>query len=652
MSTLHFKQLGKGTEMTERILAVFFLPVWLIMGSGMFGSAGATLKTWKVGKGGLEWTKVGTLMGLETVETSIQPVQFLPHDNIMRKIKWRDGKPRVFITEGDGYIWDNSASYESDLVLIDGDPNTSTGDRFKAPLVNQTGRTFYFDLGAPRFASRFVFYPRQSGSDESGHLYSEDFIKGFQIFISDGTSFDNNGYPVFFLLRQVSWNTKSVVDIRFALQPIRFIKLRVTSKHPFEIAEVELYGEGFPKQSKYISKVIDLNSLANFGILQWHMTKWKKEGDEILFDPEARVSVVVETRSGKDDTPSIYYKKVNDQLVEVSKEEYEKLPSILKGPVLDDTENWSPWSLPHLSSGELITSPGPRRYFQFRFEVKSASIWEFGRIDYLIFQYSSPPLAKEVKGEIASSDNPSPRDGIAIVTAGRAETFIYDIRARIEPNQYGFDAVEIEVPSQPSFKRLEMGEPLVSVEPDSVVIGPKYLKVFFPSNGISYDRNLPVRIVFDSEVLLYGTRFGGKIFKLQSQELPQLVVDGDANPEVDTNTLRVLVTKQSLGNILRSLSVHPNPVTPNADGTNDKLTISYTITQLREEKSVHVEIYDLRGKVVKSISKRAKRGKYYTEWDCRDKNGTLVPPGVYICKVSVRTDEGTFEKTRAATIIY
>ena len=623
--------------------------IWFIGGCG---PAWGKLNVWRVGKGGVPWQQVGSFIGVETVDGSIQPMEFHPYKNIMQEIKWHDAKPKDFVEEGDGYVWDNAAWHESDLVLVDGDSTTSTGDRFKAHGVSQVGLTFFFDLGAPRFASRLVFYPRQSGSDESGHPYREDFIRGFQIFVSDGKSF-SNGYPIYSLLRENPWNSESIVDIRFPLQPIRFIKLRVISERPFEIAEVELYGEGFMKESKYVSKIVELGGLANFGKLKWGVTKWRKVGKEVQADPDAQVSIMVETRCGQDDTPLIYHKKTQEGEVEVSKEVYDKLPSSQKGSIVYDIENWSQWSQPYLTSGKQIVFSKPCRYFQFRITLKSGSIWEFAKVESLVFEYSTPPLAKEVRGEIALLDDPSPITGVATVVVGKSYTFSYDIKADIEPSQYGFDVLKIKTPSEPRFRRLEMGEPLTPIPPDSVDVGPDFLKVFFPSHKITYENNQPLRVVFDTEVLLYGTIFAGEVSALHGEELPQPIVEGNANEEVTTNSLRVAAAERSLGDILSSMKVSPNPVTPNGDGRNDKLTISYTIAQLRKPRPLDIRIYDMSGRLVKAMpSDYVRMGKYRKEWDCRDESGLLVPPGIYICKLSIHTDKGTLEKSKAVAIVY
>ena len=57
--------------------------------------------------------------------------------------------------------------------------------------------------------------------------------------------------------------------MKFPQQFIRFIRLRVGSRNPFEIAEFELYGNGFVPRATYVSKVINLGSVSNYGSISW-----------------------------------------------------------------------------------------------------------------------------------------------------------------------------------------------------------------------------------------------------------------------------------------------------------------------------------------------------------------------------------------------
>ena len=76
---------------------------------------------------------------------------------------------RAFPIEGyiperpQAHIWNNYPLKESDIPLVDGDPNTSTADRFKRFGSNQTGRRFSLDLGSRFPVNRIAFLPTSDG---------------------------------------------------------------------------------------------------------------------------------------------------------------------------------------------------------------------------------------------------------------------------------------------------------------------------------------------------------------------------------------------------------------------------------------------------------------------------------------------------------
>jgi flagellar hook assembly protein FlgD len=66
----------------------------------------------------------------------------------------------------------------------------------------------------------------------------------------------------------------------------------------------------------------------------------------------------------------------------------------------------------------------------------------------------------------------------------------------------------------------------------------------------------------------------------------------------------------------------------------------FVVLRVNVDRDVSVEIHDLRGRRVRRLQEnRAEAtGAYQIEWDGRDQNGKLVPPGLYVAKVGVNTD--------------
>ena len=610
------------------------------------GGAGARVREWRVE----DWKALCLSMSGIDFEASpgcIQPRELRPDENVALKLDWEPGSPEDYTATGTPRVWVPLAAYQhkSFLFLVDGDPSTSTGDMFKTLGIKYYGYPFYFDFGEPLYIGRIRFYPRQEGKDELGY-YKDYYMKGFMIKVSDGFTF-RKGRPVWSELVGRPENDESIVDLRFSPRLVRFVKITNMRDDPFELAEVEFYGSGFSLESYYLSRVIDLGRRANFGKVSWEVSRWRRVGEELVEAPDADVSVKVEGRSGLDPTPIVYYAK--GDTVEITEEEWKSQPS-QRGSKVEDRENWSPWYV--LKPGETFPTSGPRRYFQFRIHI-SGKLTETAKVGDFVLEYSTPLLADRVLGEIFVKGQPRPQGGIAEVVPGREDTFVYCVKANFtSPSQRGFDCIEIETGTKPKFVRLEVGGE--EVEPKCIE-GQDFLRVEFPEHRIDIRNNVPLKVEFQSSVMTYAKEFRGYVLDTQAQELPQIIEPGDADPDVGTNCLRVNLARNFIGNVLPKFDVSPPIVTPNGDLEGDSLEVSYAVTQMDPLSSarVRIRIYDVTGRLVKEFDEgRRKNGLYEGSWDCRDGEGNLVPPGVYICTISVETQNKTFRRSRSVVVVY
>lgn len=622
-------------------------------------SAWGELRWWKVGEGGLSWKsqeKSSSVLDF-SVPGAIQITGFDQGENLVQRLKWAEGFPPDFISErAEAYIWDNVPLKQPNLPIIDGDPSTSTGDRFKAFGVSHAGTAFFLDLGARFPMNRIAFFPRQTGQDAEGRLFRDDFARSYVVLVNDGLSFNQENQPIYTLLKEVEFTRESLAEISFPLQFIRYLRLNITARNPFEIAEIQLFGTGFAPRGEYLSKVVDLGEAANYTRLEWAAVGLRREDDTTAVAPDADAEVSITMRTGIDDTPQVYYEIVNAytrERQEVTAAAYAALDDQARGPIEDDQVNWSLWSPPFAASGEQIDLPSPRRYFQFRAALHSRAILDGVRLKSLAIEHAIPPLAQQIVGEISALDIPNPPGKAPVVPASVPSTFAYDLITDIRSSDLGFDAIRISTPSRARFRELLVGDPPVPAVPDSVREEADALILFFPSHRVTSRASGILRIVFEARVFVQSTFFNAEVFDTRIGEVSQKVLPGDANPEVESDALRVLTSAESARTILASLEIDPRVLTPNGDGRNDSARISYSLVQLLRAIPTEVGIFDLAGRRVRNLfSGQEGSGLYPREWDGRGDRGELLPPGVYLVEVVAHTERGTFAWTGTLAVVY
>lgn len=617
------------------------------------------VRQWSIGDGGLSWESQklsATAIGFGT-PGAIQLLSFKSDQDIIPQLQWDDGFPSGYVAEqSQARIWDNISLKEPNLPIVDGVDTSSTGNRFKRFGVSQQGTSIFFDLGTRFPVNKIAFFPRQTGQDDQGRPYRDDYIRGYEISVNGGKIFNQEDAPIFSLLKREEFTAKDYTEILFPLQFVRYIRLEITSANPFEIAEFQVSGTGFAPRGLYRSKVVDLGETANFSRLAWELEMLRQEGDSLAVVPAADAGVSVRMRTGVDSTALVYYKYTNlftGERTEVSESVYRKLDEQLQGPVGDDVTNWSSWSAPFLTSGRQIDLPSPRRYFQFEIAVESRAILDGVRVKSLAVEHSIPPLAQQLIGEISQLDTPQPVGNVPIVPAGVKSTFACDVIADVVGTDVGFDGLQISMPGNPHFVEFLLGNPLASVTPDSIEENPGSLKVFFPSHRVESRASGTMRVVFETEIFVQGTFFQAEAFDIQGNDLPQRVLPGDANPEVSTNALRVLTSAESTRDLLSMFAISPQVITPNQDGLNDRAGIAYTLVQLVRPVSVEAMVYDLAGRPVRALFSEAEgSGSYTWYWDGRDDDSKLLPVGIYLIRLEAKTERGSFVRTRSIGVVY
>ena len=428
--------------------------------------------------------------------------------------------------------------------------------------------------------------------------------------------------------------------------------------------------------------------------------------------------IIVRTRTGTDPTPVLYkrgnvQRVSDDQLAtsldspgeQLARDEYLDLEPNLeavppqvwgKGEIEEDLQNWSPWSSPHQGGeregGTPVLSPGPRRYIQFSVDFLNSEINATKALEQLAIEYLLPPIAEELVAEIF------PRE----VEVFESVDFTYAVRAKMEfEGVKGFDTFELLTANRvlgiDKIEIWELPDRLVAEQAlnADIVTAPNGLSAVQTPDGTLHalpytvesadggsfviqavtERNAIVRfpqitrppdggqmllkIKFRGRVLLYSTLFRGQAVLSSQAGSIQRISAGNADflGEGDLPTasgITVLSPDINKGDLFGSFAIEPSVFTPNGDDVNDTATIGYDILAVTRPTSVSVQVFDLSGRLVKSLYSGADLSGHYDHlsWDGRDASGKRVPPGLYLVSLSVDGDARQTSRVHTVGVAY
>ena len=399
----------------------------------------------------------------------------------------------------------------------------------------------------------------------------------------------------------------------------------------WEVNEIEIYAKGFVEQSTYISNILDFGQPMAWGDLRWAGRQ----------DPKARV--LIQSRSGQDEDPNLFWRLTGrgDEKIPVSRSEYAKLAIGEKAGIGYDQANWTFWSSPYAfadSSGTPIVSLSPRRYLQLRVDFLPQDD-DGGQVDFLEVR-ASLPVATQLVGEVWPVE----------AKVGQPQQFTYVMRPTIGVDSGGFDRLEVATVARLGpITQVRIGDEPVdyaveATEPHRVVVSIPRLT--------AQDSGALVEVVFQAEVLRYGSAFSVRVWdSTQLLEVPQSVQEGDATPAYEDNRVWVATKAEHQG--VLQMGRKPVVLTPNGDGHNDTAGLEYRLIELTGRSWVAVAVWDLSGRQVRQVYEGLDGvGVYERVWDGRDKSDRLVPPGLYLYRVSVEADHQTVQQAGLLHVVY
>ena len=591
----------------------------------------------------LSWADVDDDLfgGSNQLETtgSLIPVRLDPGVNLTPLIRERGGRIQL----NNSYGWQDQPSLD---FMFDGDYGTA----YQGVRGDQSGSQYLKGIWID-FAGLFPI--RRVVLQPTPKFLNERFVKSYIIGTNDGDLrkrgtreyrhyWRGGKFFDFDVVYNVTENRTPVLDLELPDVPIAEMLVESPSGD-WEIAELEIYGDGYAARANYVSNIFDLGGRSSLGDLTW-------SGSE---DPGAGIELSM--RTGDDEDPNSYWRltfrgeersQFDHDGNPLNRRSYNRLEGGEKGGIAPDSENWEFWTAPlEFDAGRSDLVGGkPRRFVQIKADFFSTKGSAGSSLDYLQFEVSTPPVASEVMAEISPLK----------ARLGETTSFTYKLLPQIQGDDIGFDSIQITTPLAPvSVDEVRIGSSVLSPgEFDVTPYDGKSFAVHIPRVDLQLSGEL-IEVVFQSEVFKVGTVFAGKVYDSEKPlEVRQRVTEGDADPLVEGNSLSVSPTRVS-ARAIQALIV--SPFTPNGDSINDVLEIEYDLVNLSGAVPVELGVYNLAGERVAAIeiddTRGRDSGRFTATWDGREGN-QLQPPGIYLVRLKVEADEETDIAVASVPVVY
>ncbi len=579
-------------------------------------------------------------------------------------------------------------------LMLDGDPTTATFRTFVQRVGSPPGvgytwtNSVVFDFGAGVPINRIRFYPRLSRREDyqlietmdvptpaaetfGEYSFLANFLAWYEIrtggnsvvFAPDpcsgsgsltcsecraGASSDvatskrrtvlgdlrwvRNGDPLLTVLESTRENLNPIVDMRFPVRSTRWLTLRTFPLRDYEIAEFEIYGEGYVQETTYLTPILDFGQAVTWGKIRW-------AGDV----PDG-TRIEIRTRTGHTPDPQRYFApNINDDLIPITRAQYDKIDRAAQLLPVYDADHWSFWSPPYefaagqrnpnqpastWQDGTLLLSPGPSRYIQLAIKL-FANFNVAPRLDQLTLQLSETLSAQALVGEIwpieVASFEPTP--------------FTYVVLPTLNDDNAGFDRLEILTHVRAHAVRAVRidGQPVALDQFVPHLLDDRLIVAFPPLTGTA-DSFKQVEVNFDVPVLRFGSEFSGWVFSsTDPDQIRQRIAPGNATFRLAGDLLAVNTPVG--GDLLVDVQV-PEGFTPNGDGINETLPITYKLREVTADRPVQVRIYDLAGRLVAHLPVlKARSGAFIQEWNGRNRQDALVQPGTYIYELTLNSEK-------------
>jgi len=189
----------------------------------------------------------------------------------------------------------------------------------------------------------------------------------------------------------------------------------------------------------------------------------------------------------------------------------------------------------------------------------------------------------------------------------------------------------------------------IEVAVAGVLVVPEQIDIEADSLIIS----LPEVVLGDSVQLRFTTRLvrNAAVMELDlgSSDSPGLWQD--VEPAERRSNVVLLPDLATSNQLIGDLEVSSPVVTPNGDGINDKLELSFVVFKA-DNATPKVDIIDLAGRVVSRLQGEKEGPTQRFSWDGTNAGGETVEPGIYLFRIDVNAASGDATQLRTISVAY
>ena len=572
-------------------------------------------------------------------------------DNIGIGVLERGGKVTSWENNGAEDVVVDGVIYSVDKALYWPAQGGYNPDRLLPSEPPDVERALVVDLGGAFFLDNIRVL--QASSSPPGPF------RAYRLEVSDGST--NAG-------GSLAWKTVGSIDHINGNESYHDFKFPLTKVEHFSftyrlhiragrhgLSEIQFFGEGYMPEAR-IESVFDGPS----AFIELGATPQNLASIEWDADMPPGTDIILQTRTGNTvKTSTLYYKK-NGELYPGTEEEAAKAHATDKkffgdasvGPVVTQTNpgsDWSGWSQRYFNSGDKITSPSPRKFVAIRATFLTENPLVTATLRWVKLNFVTP-VAKTIIGEVLPPQ---------LETIGTEQLFSYFVRTTFEPANEGFDEILIEAPpsvkmkfrqahlsltGQPTHTYTAQSEGFEVVSDDSDSL---WVRLPTPIKGGA----ALVELQFAATIFDFTTFFNGSIGHSAIPNSWQRVDPGDANEITDSEKTVILALER--GGVLGDIEVKNKIFTPNGDGINDDMAVSFSLMRVKASTPLQVQIYDLGGRLVHQLREEyITTGRHSVVWTGVDASGALVPPGIYVLRVDTKVDSKSSRNTSDYRLVH